>query len=121
MNNVSEATGTTNIAFPTDIDRSAIGNQYRGPGAPIAGAYYDGKMAFPQIYNRELTIPELEEVRWNPYSIANGLVASWDTMHSISAASDVKDLSGNGNNMDAGTLPSLSNENPPVFFPQMET
>lgn len=74
-------------------------------------------LAYPVMYDRILSIEEINEIMWKPYSIINGLVWAPNLLNSISVASDCKDLSGLGYDCDTiGNAPATSSLGPSVFF-----
>lgn len=53
----------------------------------------NGRMAYAQLWNRELTVDESEQALWRPGSVPNGLVGYWPLW---GVNSPELDLSGNG-------------------------
>lgn len=85
-------------------------------GARKNGGAFDeqwkGSAAFSAVYNRKLTQAEINEVRWNPFSIVNGLKGFWYGMDGLTTEID---RSGNGHD---GTVTGAANSvsGPPVFL-----
>lgn len=119
VNAVEENEVTTALAFDSDVGSVAIGSQWAN-GSIIANSQFDGIISFPQVHNTALTDNELKELMYMPDSVTDGLLFYPDSLSPFSVATDIKDLSGNGNDIDSGTLPDLSTNNPPVTFPQMQ-
>ena len=117
INAVEEDENTTDVAHSASLDVSSMGAYLSSGTTPQTNISFNGKIAYPHIYNRALNADEIAEIMHKPYSISDGLVAAWDTLSSFAAVTDIKDMSPGGNDIEGGTAPTLSNVEPPVYFP----
>jgi hypothetical protein len=103
-------TGTT---APLDCDAGVT--MYTLDVAPD-GTEGDGQMAYVHLYNRDLSLAELETIRWCPGTIVNGLVGFWPLINEGTGATDIKDHSGLGHDS-VTNLVDTSSDGPPVSYP----
>ena len=73
--------------------------------------YFDGKVSYSKIYNRALSVNEINEDMINPGSVANGVV----NFSPLWGDSPEVDLSGNGN-VGTVTEATTSTDGPTVMF-----
>jgi hypothetical protein len=113
LNGSASTTDTTNLNWDgTNFVDSAIGKSTSN----LFPLYWDGKIAFFQIYNTDLTVNQLAELRYNPTAVRNSVI--WDIPLNVSnsAVGNYKDHSGNGYNITGGTAPNVSSSGPPIHF-----
>jgi hypothetical protein len=102
--------GNSSTTQTNTLDNSSVG-MYMGTTAALAEDV-DGREAWAISFDRELSAEEVQEVFFNPYSVPNGVIASWNL---IDGGSTQYDKSGNGNNGTvSGATPST--DGPPVFL-----
>lgn len=104
-------TSDTNSSDPTAFTMDAV-----EIGSLNTAVYYDGKVAYPAIYNKELNLAEINEIRFKPYTVTDSLIWAPNMLIDGSAVGDYYDLSGNGYDPDNGVIPTASLDGPPVQF-----
>lgn len=110
LNGVSEATSSHDIGAAVSNEKAAIGVLFPN-GTPTM----NGNVCCAKVFTRELTVPEINE-EMNRYEPAtDSCVFCPNLLVDASAASDYKDLSIAGNDVDEATLPSSSGSGPPIF------
>lgn len=82
---------------------------YEGGGADYEFA---GNVAYVQIFNRGLTATEIEQTRWCPGSVPNGMVAYLPLLGNNSPEID---LTGNGNTA-TNSSTTASSDGPPISY-----
>jgi len=112
LNGVSEATSSTDLSTLLSNDRFLVSRWALG-----LGSYADGKIAYPVVFARTLSVDEIKQIMYMPYSIMNGCRCYLDLLATGAVVGDYKDLSINGSDANAGTIPATSNLGPSVYFP----
>ena len=81
------------------------------------GNAFGGYMSDPQVFNRVLSVDEINELMYKPLSIMNSCI--WAPDFRDPTAATFADLSGNGVTTTVTGSPATSVLGPPVHFPQM--
>ena len=120
LNGLEDGSTTASKTFSGNPDRWAVGRMaFQGS----FGQFLNGNLCYPHVYDRALSISEINEIMNKPYSITEDLVWAPNMLtNSPSSVSDFKDLSGNGFTCNQGEIPTPDlSDGPPVYFPELET
>ena len=118
VDGIEVANSTATKTYTLTPNRWAIG---RNAGSSNFTEDNDGYIAYPQFFDRGLSVEEINEIMHKPYSIGKGLVWAPDMLvNSPSVVGDIKDLGPGGFDCNDGTIPtSQSTLGPPVYFPEI--
>lgn len=107
VNGVSDQTSSSTATYGT------ISNTYIGQRSDNGAGYWNGQISNAQIFNRELSAIEINELMKNPTSITNGLVAHYPLTLNYHNGSDIGP---NGYDLIAGSCQIPVEDSPNIFL-----
>lgn len=105
----SEGTETSSCTYNTGMNHTSMSINIRTTSAN----YFDGLIAHAQIYDKGLSVSEMQEIMYNPASIPGNLVAWYPGFDSNALG---KEISGNGYDMTPTNTPTISADGPPIHL-----